>query len=469
MKKIMCLLAAFIAFATPVRAQEVPQSVSQLQMSFSPLVKKTAPAVVNIYAKRVVKEQMRMISPFFNDPFFNQFFGGIQRGGNGMVRERVENALGSGVIVDPKGIIATNTHVVKGASEIIVVTNDGREFSATIQLVDEKTDLAIIKMDTKGETMPFLEMADSDTLEVGDIVLAIGNPFGVGQTVTSGIVSGLARTGVGVTDYGLFIQTDAAINPGNSGGALIDVNGRLIGVNSMIFSKDGGSLGIGFAIPANMVKTVVSASRSGSKLVRPWSGFTGQTITSDMVESLGLRRAYGVLVNKVAAGGPAEKAGVKVGDIVTTIDGKEVKDPEALKFRFAMLPMGSPVHLQVVREGKSMDLVITTEAPPEKPARDESKLEGRNPLAGAVVANLSPALIEEMGSADAEQGVVVMTAQEGNAARLGLMHGDVILAINGEKVESVAALKKVLKSTNNKRWQVQMLRKGQVLNLMITI
>ncbi len=445
---------------------QVPQSRQMLQMSFAPLVKKTGPAVVNIYAKRIVKERAQIVSPFFNDPFFNQFFNAP--GFAGPVRERVENALGSGVIVDAAGIIATNTHVIKGATAVIAVMSDGREFAAEMVLVDDKTDLAILRINPGAEKLPYLEMADSDGLEVGDIVLAIGNPFGVGQTVTSGIISALARTGVGTTDYGFFIQTDAAINPGNSGGALVDVEGRLVGVNSMIFSKDGGSLGIGFAIPSNMVKTVVLAAERGGKLVRPWTGFAGQPVMSDMVESLKLKRAQGVLVNKVYKNGPAEKAGMKVGDVILSVNGKEVQDPEALKFRMAMVPMGTQAQVTVWRNGITQDLAMLTEAPPETPARDTTQITGLSPLSGAVVVNISPAVSEEMRNLQLEDGVVIIKAEAGHAARL-LTKGDIILSVNGQKVRSVQGLLKILKSAQTRRWQVEIMRGNQVLNLMITL
>lgn len=454
----------FLAGADKSPAQEVPQSVQQMQLSFSPLVKKTGPAVVNIYTKRVVQQQVRSI--FFNDPFFNQFFNAPQFGG--AVRKRVENSLGSGVIIDADGMIATNHHVIKEATEINVVMSDGREFPAEKLLDDARTDLAILKINTKGEKFPVLELADSDAVEVGDIVLAIGNPFGVGQTVTSGIVSGVARTDVGVSDYSFFIQTDAAINPGNSGGALVDMQGRLIGINSTIFSKGGGSLGIGFAIPANMVKTIIEASRHGSKVVRPWTGMVGQAITPDMVESLGLKKAQGSLVNNVHPGSPADKAGIKRGDVILSINGKEVQDPLALKFRLATTAIGSPIQLQVFRGGKNMDVTMTAAAPPEDPPRDETLIKGSNPFSGAVVANISPALTEEIGQLSGESGVVILKLENGPAARLGLARADIILAINGKKITSVDQLQDMLKSTGMRQWQIKIQRDKRVIEMTIS-
>jgi serine protease Do len=465
-KIIFGFVTAVIFSGAAYAETQVPQSMQQMQMSFAPLVRKTGPAVVNIYAKRIVQERMRSISPLFNDPFFNQFFNAPQFGGP--VRQRIENSLGSGVVVDADGVIATNNHVIKDATEINVVMADGREFPAEKLLADARTDLAILKIHTKGEKLPVLELTDSDAVEVGDLVLAIGNPFAVGQTVTSGIVSGVARTDVGISDYSFFIQTDAAINPGNSGGALIDMQGRLIGINSAIFSRDGGSLGIGFAIPANMVKTIIDAARHGSKVMRPWTGISAQAITPDMVESLGLKKAQGALTNHIHPDSPAAKAGIKTGDVILAINGKEVQDPAALKFRLATMPVGTPLRLQVFRAGKTFDVAMTAEAPPEVPPRNETLIKGANPFSGAVVANISPALIEDVGQLAQESGVVILKAEGGNAARLGLQKSDIILSVNGEKVTAVDQLKKLLDAGNAGQWQVQLQRGARVMNLTIT-
>lgn len=470
MKKLLLLIALMLSFAQPTQAQEkaVPQSRADIQLSFAPLVKQTSPAVVNIYAKRIVRERMRVISPFMNDPFFGQFFG--QGFGGGAVQERIENSLGSGVIVDASGQIATNTHVIKGALEITVVLADGREFDAEKVLVDEKTDMAILRIDPKGEKLAFLPLADSDAIEVGDLVLAIGNPFGVGQTVTSGIVSATARTGMGALDYRYFIQTDAAINPGNSGGALIDMNGRLIGINSMIFTRDGGSLGLGFAIPANMVATVIDASKRGDKLVRPWTGLSGQAVTSDMMASLGLNRARGALINRVHPNGPGAKAGIKVGDVILSINGHDIQDPEALKFRLATVPIGGDVLMAVSRGGKSFEAKMKAEAAPEVPPREAYTIDGRTPLTGATLANISPAVADEIGldHPDAE-GVVVMDVADGTpAARMGLRTGDILMMLNGADIPAMRQLREALGASQNiRRWMVQVRRGSQVMNLMV--
>ena len=449
---------------TPTAHAEVavPQSTEQVRLSFSPLVKKTSPAVVNIYAKVKVRE--RVINPLMSDPFFNHFFG-LQ--GFGGVQERVANSLGSGVIVDAAdGLVATNTHVVKNAVEIVAVTAEGQELPAKKILEDAKTDLAILKVDTKGKTLQALTVADSDMVEVGDMVMAIGNPFGVGQTVTTGIVSALARTGVG-GDYSSFIQTDAAINPGNSGGALVDMQGRLIGINSMIFSKDGGSLGIGFAIPSNMLRTIIEASKQGGKLVRPWTGVTGQAVTPDMIDSLRLKKAQGALINTVNAKGPAARVGIKPGDVIIAVDGREVRDPQDLKFRLATVGINKDVTLTVSRNGENMAVKMRTEAPPEDPPRQETTVKGDNPFAGATIVNISPAVIEEMGDLTNEKGVVISAMAGGIAASVGLQPGDIILAINKKQVNSVADVLAEVQGKRLQRWVLQILRGRQVLTLAV--
>ena len=290
----------------------------------------------------------RTAIPFLNDPLFRQFFGA-------MPREQVQRSLGSGVIVDPAGLVVTNYHVIEGASEVKVALADKREFDAEIVLKDERSDLTILRIKDAHERFPVLEFGNSDELQVGDVVLAIGDPFGVGQTVTHGIVSAVARTQVGISDYQFFIQTDAAINPGNSGGALVDLNGRLVGINTAIYSRSGGSQGIGFAIPANMVRVVVTSAKGGSAAVkRPWLGAKLQDVTPEIAESLGLKRPSGALVASVTAGSPAARAGIKTGDLIVSIDGTVVDDPNAFDYRFATKPLGGSAQIGVVRQGREM-------------------------------------------------------------------------------------------------------------------
>ncbi|MBD3625327.1 MAG: trypsin-like peptidase domain-containing protein, partial [Rhodobacteraceae bacterium] len=317
------LLALVLTLAAnALNAQQVPESRAEIALSFSPVAKQAIPAVVNIYATRVVQQRL---SPFAGDPFFERFF-------QPRTAPRLQNSLGSGVIVDPSGIVVSNHHVVGRATEIRVVLSDRREYAAEVLLTDEARDIAVLKVKADAP-LPALELADSDRAEVGDLVLAIGNPFGVGQTVTSGIVSAVARTQVGLSDLNFFIQTDAAINPGNSGGALITMDGKLVGVNTAIFSKTGGSHGIGFAVPSNMVRFVLAGVAKGGVLVRPWLGAWGQPVTSELAESLGRAKPGGVLVNRVYPGGPADQGGLKQGDVILAVNDRAVPDPDALRFR----------------------------------------------------------------------------------------------------------------------------------------
>ena len=325
--------------------RRVPSSAADVELSFAPVVKRVAPAVVNVYAARVVENR----SPFMNDPLFRQFFGAVPR-------EQVQRSLGSGVIVDPAGLIVTNYHVIEGASEVKVALADKREFDAQIVLKDERSDLAVLRIKGDSERFPSLDFGNSDELQVGDVVLAIGDPFGVGQTVTHGIVSALARTQVGISDYQFFIQTDAAINPGNSGGALVDLKGRLIGINTAIYSRSGGSQGIGFAIPANMVRVVVASARGGSAAVkRPWLGAKLQQVTPEIAESLGLKRPTGALVASLTGRRPRRARRHRTGDLIVSVDGTAIDDPNAFDYRFATKPLGGTAQIGLVRQGREID------------------------------------------------------------------------------------------------------------------
>ncbi len=443
--------------------KQLPVSQAEVQLSFASVVKTAAPAVVNIYSRRVVREVQR--SPMFDDPFFQRFFGqGLDMG---MPRERVQNSLGSGVIVRGDGVIVTNTHVIKDSQQITVALSDRREFEAKVLVADSRTDLAVLRIDTKGESLPRLDIGDSDQIEVGDIVLAIGNPFGVGQTVTSGIISALARTQVGVSDYQFFIQTDAAINPGNSGGALVGLDGRLVGINSAIYSRDGGSNGIGFAIPGNMVKSVVEAAIAGGRIVRPWLGATGQPVTADLATGLGLDRPTGVLLNQVYPAGPAARAGLRVGDVILSVDGKDIFDPEALNFRIATLGVGHVAQLGVLSQGSRKDVSLPLSAAPEEPRREVTRLTSGSPLAGASVGNLSPAFADELGVDVMAQGVIVLELGQGTpAARLGLRPGDIVAGVNGKRIDKVATLLAVLKP-GAPQWQITIRRQDQTLNVVV--
>ncbi len=461
----LALVAAAFAVGSPTVSAEtrVPDSREEIRLSFAPLVKRVAPAVVNIYAKRVVRS--RPISPFFDDPLFRRFFG--DQFSFGRPRERVQNSLGSGVVVRPGGLVVTNHHVIARADEITVVLADRREFDATIISADERTDLAVLRIDPGKERLPALEMRDSDDLEVGDLVLAIGNPFGVGQTVTSGIVSALARTAEGVSDFSFFIQTDAAINPGNSGGALITMDGRLVGINTAIYSRGGGSVGIGFAIPSNMVATVVAAAEGGGKVVRPWIGATFQDMSSDLADSFGLPRPTGVIVTEIYPGGPADRSGLRSGDVMLSVNGREVLDRTAFLYRIATLQLGTPARLGVLRDRKERTLTLALVKAPEDPPRNLLVLTGDHPFSGAEVANLSPALAEEMSVDPMQRGVIVVQLRRGSKAhRLGIQPHDIILSINGDDIHRVRDFKKALWRPR-KQWRITLKRGGRTLTSVI--
>ncbi len=438
-------------------AAEVPKSRDQINLSFAPLVKLTAPAVVNVYAKRISRQQGFV--PFGADPFFRRFFG--DEGLFGRPRERVQNSLGSGVIVESSGFVVTNHHVIKGGTDIRVVLSDRREFKAEVLVADKRTDLAVLKVDTKGKSLPFLQLGDSDALEVGDLVLAIGNPFGVGQTVTSGIISALARTRVGVSNYQFFIQTDAAINPGNSGGALVDTSGRLIGINTAIYSRSGGSIGIGFAIPANMVRSVIFSARGDGKVVRPWSGVETQDVTADIAESLGFKRPVGALVVNAHPLSPLSKAGIKRGDVLVAVNGKEIANAREFTYRFATLRIGDEARIGIRRRGKGFSAGVELIKPPEVPPRRQTRIRGRNPFAGLSVANLSPAVAEELALAPDARGVVVMDVGRGPARRVGFRKGDILMEINDQAIDSVATLRSLLRLDDD-WWEFSISRGGKI-------
>lgn len=440
--QVLGILMIGIGASAFAQGRDVPSSREQVMLSFSPLVKQVSPAVVNIYTKRVVT---RRVSPFGGDPFFEQFFGGAF--GGGLNREQIESSLGTGLIVEADGVVVTNAHVVKGAQEISVVLNDGREFDAKISLSDASSDLAVLRMEIKGESLPSARLKPSENLEVGDIVLAIGNPFGVGQTVTSGIVSALARSSLNINDFNFFIQTDAAINPGNSGGPLVAMDGSVIGINTAIYSRSGGSLGLGFAIPSEMVQTVIAAEKSGASsagVVRPWIGASGQAVTADIAESLNLKLPRGVLISKIHKASPARKAGLVVGDVVTAINGREISNPAEMKFRLATVPIGDKADLEILRKGKAMTLHLEAMAPPDDPPRNETKLEGNHPLNGVTVANLNPLVSVELGLDIDREGIVVVDVDRSTGAGRLVNVGDLIIALNDDKVEDMGDLTREL-------------------------
>ncbi|MBZ9981421.1 MULTISPECIES: DegQ family serine endoprotease [unclassified Mesorhizobium] len=437
--------------ATSGPDKRVPFGREEVQLSFAPLVKQTAPAVVNVYASQTAK----VVSPFEGDPFFEEFFGRAQ--------PRAQSSLGSGVLVDPSGVIVTNFHVIKNADEVKVATADGREFTSKVMLKDETLDLAVLKIESD-KPFPVIAIGDSDALEVGDLVLAIGNPFGVGQTTTSGIVSALARSHIGVSDSGYFIQTDAAINPGNSGGALINMGGQLVGINTAIFSRSGGSIGIGFAIPANMVRAFADAAKAGLDFFeRPYIGAEFEAVTPQIAESLGMEKPAGALVSSVDASGPAGKAGLKPGDVVLQINGRPVESIEALDYRMATLSIGTKANFAVLTKGQQAAMDIALERAPEGAKPSEVTLHGRSPFSGAKVAELSPRLAQKLGLRTDIKGVTVVDInRDSPAADFGFQPGDIVREVNGTTIDTAATLAQASQQ-DTRWWRFTVERGGQIL------
>jgi Do/DeqQ family serine protease len=456
--RFLTALLVSLAATAPSMSQDrrVPASPADLRLSYAPIVQRVQPAVVNVYAAKMVQTR----NPLLDDPIFRRFFGG-----GGQQPEQMQRSLGSGVMVDPSGLVVTNVHVIEGADQVKVSLSDKREFEAEIVLKDSRTDLAVLRLKDTHEKFPTLDFANSDELQVGDVVLAIGNPFGVGQTVTHGIVSALARTQVGITDYQFFIQTDAAINPGNSGGALADMTGKLAGINTAIFSRSGGSQGIGFAIPSNMVRVVVASAKSGGKAVkRPWLGARLQAVTPEIAETLGLRLPTGALVANVTPNSPAARAGLKLSDLIVAIDGQTVDDPNAFDYRFATRPLGGTSQVDVQRAGKTVKLSVPLETAPDTD-RDEVALTTRTPFQGATVANISPAVADELHLDSSTEGVVVTgLADDAAAANVGFQKGDIILAVNNQKITKTSDLVKATRESA-RVWRIIVVRGGQQINV----
>jgi Do/DeqQ family serine protease len=456
--RLLTALLVCLAATAPAMSQDrrVPASPADLRLSYAPIVQRVQPAVVNVYAAKMVQTR----NPLLDDPIFRRFFGG-----GGQQPEQMQRSLGSGVMVDPSGLVVTNVHVIEGADQVKVSLSDKREFEAEIVLKDSRSDLAILRLKDTHEKFPTLDFANSDELQVGDVVLAIGNPFGVGQTVTHGIISALARTQVGITDYQFFIQTDAAINPGNSGGALVDMTGRLAGINTAIFSRSGGSQGIGFAIPSNMVRVVVASARGGGKAVkRPWLGARLQAVTPEIAETLGLRLPSGALVANVTPNSPSARAGLKLSDLIVAIDGQPVEDPNAFDYRFATRPLGGTSQIDVQRAGKTVRLTVPLETAPDTD-RDEIALTTRSPFQGATVANISPAVADELHLDAGTEGVVVTDLTDGaTAADVGFQKGDIILAVNNQKIARTSDLVKATRETA-RLWRITLVRGGQQINV----
>jgi len=426
--------------ATFGQAEErvVPRDAGAVKSSFAPVVQATSPAVVNIAAQGV--QTVR-------DPFWGQFYS------------QPTGSVGSGVIVRADGIVVTNNHVIEGMSDIRVSLADRREFPARVLLADARSDIAVLQLTGVEDQLPVLRIDTSEDQQVGDLVLAIGNPFGVGQTVTNGIISALNRTETGISDSGSFIQTDAAINPGNSGGALVDMDGDLIGINTAIFSRSGSSSGVGFAVPATMVQQVVSAALGGeSAVVRPWLGVSGEAVTSDRARELGLDRPRGLVVTRVWDGGPGDDAGIREGDVIVSIDGTAVDDQGGLNFRVGANAPGDAVRVGLLRGGREQTVTARVERLPGDASLERATVIQSGALTGAQVLALNPAVADRLGVDPTSRGVIVGAVARGSYARqrVGLQTGDVVVEINGRAVTAASQLNDVQRGS-----EITILRRGE--------
>lgn len=412
-------------------SKEAIDILSKTGQAMAEVASAVKPAVVNISSTQTIKTP-GVPSPFFNDPFFRRFFGD-EFGFLEKPREHKQVSLGSGVIVDKDGYILTNNHVIKDAEEIKVKLSDKREFKGKVIGTDQKTDLAVIRIDANH--LPVIKLGDSDKLKVGATVIAIGNPYGLNQTVTSGIVSATGRANVGIADYEDFIQTDAAINPGNSGGALVNVKGELVGINTAIFSTSGGYQGIGFAIPSNMAKVVMENLIQKGKVIRGWLGVSVQPVTPELAKQFNLKEEKGALVGDVVEDSPAEKAGIQRGDVIVEYDGKEFNEPSNLRNMVANTPPNKEVTIKLMHDGKPETVKV---AIAELPA-EMQKLPGKfdNILKGVHVQNITPELKKSLDIPKRITGVIITDIEDGSPAEGVLMQHDIIMEINKERIDNI--------------------------------
>jgi serine protease Do len=419
-------------FETSGISKETADCLTKTGKALAEVAEVVKPAVVNISTIKTEKLMESPFAPLYDDPFFRKFFGN-RFGHPETPRERKSLSLGSGVIVSSDGYILTNNHVIKNADKIKVRLSDKKEFTGRVIGSDPKTDLAVIKIDARN--LATLEMGDSDELMVGELVLAIGNPYALNQTITMGIVSAVGRANVGIADYEDFIQTDAAINPGNSGGALVNVRGELVGVNTAIFSTTGGYQGIGFAIPSNMAKTVMNSLIEKGKVIRGWLGVSIQSITPELAQQFGLKKDYGTLVADVVEGSPAKKAGLMRGDVIIEFKGKKVNEPYHLRNIVAGTQPGEKVKIKIIRDGKIETLKVTIGELPED--TQKAPAEYKNALKGVRVQNLTPDIYRQLSIPKKIRGVVVMDIESGSPAETSLRPGDVIQEINRKAISNI--------------------------------
>lgn len=412
----------------------VPAQIQETSKAFSEIVGAVSPAVVNISSTKTVRKQQAPFDELFD--FLHPF-------PDGRSKRWKEQSLGSGVIVTSDGYIVTNNHVIEKADDVRVIFVDKRSYRAKIVGSDPKTDIAIIKIETNN--LPVLPWGDSDGLQVGEFVLAIGNPFGLSNTVTMGIISAIGRTDVGIADYENFIQTDAAINPGNSGGPLVNMKGEIIGINTAIFSKTGGYQGIGFAVPSNMVKGVIDQLIKKGKVVRGWMGVTIQELTPEIAQKFGMKTADGVLITDIAKGGPAHNAGLMRGDVILEFDGKTIKDASLLRNMVAQSEINKQIKLKIFRQGQEMSLVVTVKELPSDGVQmipssysGEDINTGSNALSGITVMDINPATAKQLRIEGDEKGVVIVKIQPGSLAEeSGIRKGDVIQEIDRQRVNNL--------------------------------
>jgi len=446
------LAAAEHAFANnpPASLKLADPNEGPSRTGFAPIVKKVLPAVVNISSTKVVKTPTQFEGQVPDDDFFRQFFGGNMPNMRQMPREQRERGLGSGVIVSPNGYILTNNHVVDGATDVKVTLSDKRDYRARVVGTDPKVDLAILKIDA--DDLPAIVIGDSSKIQIGDYALAVGNPFGVGKTVTMGIVSATGRSHLGIEDYEDFIQTDAPINPGNSGGALINDRGELIGINTAIISHGSeGSQGIGFAIPVNLARSVMDEILKTGKVTRGYLGIVPQDVTPAIAKAFGVKEFTGALVGGVSPDSPAQKAGLKNGDIILELNGKPVADANELRMSISMMAPGTSVNLKVLREGADRNLTATLgELPTEQATAEKGSGENNSELSGISVQNLNANLAQQLGVPAGTTGVVVTKVDPSStAADAGIQRGDVIQEVNRKPIHNAADFAAAMRSAKD--------------------
>jgi serine protease Do len=410
-------------------SQESSKLLGKLSDALAEVAEVARPAVVNISTTLTVTTEE---NPMFNDPFFRHFFG--DQFDHGQKRKFKSSALGSGVIISAEGYILTNNHVVKGADEIKVILYDKREFKGKIVGTDPRTDLAVVKIQAKD--LPTIKIGDSSKLKTGDVVLAIGNPFGLNQTITMGIVSAVGRSNIGLADFEDFIQTDAAINPGNSGGALVNTNGELVGINTAIFSTSGGYMGIGFAIPSDMARSVMESIIKHGKVIRGWLGVSIQNLTPELSKSLGMKETAGALVSGVEKDSPADKAGMKRGDLIIQFNGKKVEDSTGLRNMVSGSGPGTKAEIKIVRDQKEQTMTVTLGEFQEK--KTAKKIEYNNALKGITVQELTPSLRDRMGMPENANGVIIANISEDSPAQEALQIHDIIMEVNRRPIASIS-------------------------------